>query len=544
MLKAIAGAHPKYILGCRAGKASKFAVLDIDAGSKYHNLKSLGKIRQSLADAGLKSTVLYRSSLSDGWHLYIFFDEPISSRDLRKQLVLLLKLNDFQIEKGQLEVFPAPGDGPGSLGHGLRLPLQPGFAWLDPYDLEVVRDRSQLSPVKALEYFLQDLHDAPNTWHDFNQLKTYVDHVAAGKQDLLRQISRPETNVIPIRPELMQQDAQIIAQVATVFGVLPPGMDAETWLKGRHFHLQGLTGPSQRADAIFCLNHYLFYGDPQREMPALGYGYTKERRWAIERILTSRHNGQSKDINKGRPDAIAQIERAAEWLPPERRDTEPLKFTPAVVPLVWVRANKKREQDARKRIALALEQLKTAGRQFTIRELLQKANCGGQTLYKHEDLWRRDYEDCQDLAAGFFAGVTGEYNVVVGAAAPNCLPPDPPAQILTPPGLLACRQISSELSMRSEREKREQEKAEKEKKLVEESAWRIRVAEALTRGNPSGSQLVTLRSVLSLLIYYLAIAPTEDDAVCLQQEIVVLKKRIDRGYGVQLRLVGKPPPGD
>ena len=192
MLKAIAGVHPKYILGCRAGKASRFAVLDIDAGSKYHNLKSLGKIRQCLADAGLKSTVLYRSSLSDGWHLYIFFDEPINSHDLRKQLVLLLRLNDFQIEKGQLEVFPSPGDGPGSLGHGLRLPLQPGFAWLDPYDLEVIRDRSQLSPVKALEFFLQDLHDAPNTWRDFNQLKDYVENLPPAKKNFCTKSADPK----------------------------------------------------------------------------------------------------------------------------------------------------------------------------------------------------------------------------------------------------------------------------------------------------------------------------------------------------------------
>jgi len=475
-----------------------------------------------------------------------FFDEPINSCDLRKQLVLLFKLNDFQIEKGQLEVFPAPGDGPGSLGHGLRLPLQPGFAWLDPYDLEVIRDRSQLTPAKALEYFLQDLHDVPNTWHDFNQLKSYVQNAAAGKEDLLRQISRPETNVIPIRPELMQQDAHIVAQVATVFGVLPPGMDAETWLKGRHYHLQGLTGPSQRADAIFCLNHYLFYGDPQRELPALGYGYTKERRWAVERILTSRHNGHSKDINRGRLDALGQIERAAEWLPPERREMEPSKYTPAVVPLVWVRANEKREQGARDRIQSALERLTKFRRAFTTVELHEATGCSRRTLYAHQDIWRDVYEDWKeyrDLSCGFFANCTGEYNVVVGAAAPNCPPPDPSAEILTPPGLLACRQISSELSMRSEREKRDEEKREKEKRLSEDAGWHTRVAEALIRVNPSIAELVTLRSVLSLLIYYLAIAPSEEDAVSLQGEIAVLKNRIDRGYGVPLRLVGKPPPG-
>jgi hypothetical protein len=97
--------------------------------------------------------------------------------------------------------------------------------------------------------------------------------------------------------------------------------------------------------------------------------------------------------------------------------------------------------------------------------------------------------------------------------------------------------------MRSEREKRDEEKREKEKRLSEDAGWHTRVAEALIRVNPSIAELVTLRSVLSLLIYYLAIAPSEEDAVSLQGEIAVLKNRIDRGYGVPLRLVGKPPPG-
>ncbi|MDQ5967650.1 MAG: hypothetical protein QG625_3807, partial [Cyanobacteriota bacterium erpe_2018_sw_39hr_WHONDRS-SW48-000098_B_bin.30] len=40
ILKAIACVHPKYLLGTRAAKASYYAVIDIDAGSKYHNLDS------------------------------------------------------------------------------------------------------------------------------------------------------------------------------------------------------------------------------------------------------------------------------------------------------------------------------------------------------------------------------------------------------------------------------------------------------------------------------------------------------------------------
>ena len=81
ILKAIALAHPKYLIGTRAGRASRFAVLDIDAGSRYHNRESIDQIRRTLSDAGLSHTVIYQSSNSGGWHLYIFFNEPISSKD-------------------------------------------------------------------------------------------------------------------------------------------------------------------------------------------------------------------------------------------------------------------------------------------------------------------------------------------------------------------------------------------------------------------------------------------------------------------------------
>lgn len=69
----------------------------------------------------------------------------------------LLSLNDFQVAKGTLEVFPHPGDA--SLGMGLRLPLQPGWAWLDKKTLDVEYERYELSATKALEFFL-DVLDA------------------------------------------------------------------------------------------------------------------------------------------------------------------------------------------------------------------------------------------------------------------------------------------------------------------------------------------------------------------------------------------------
>lgn len=53
ILKAIAGVHPKYYLGTRAGKASKYAVLDIDAGSRYHSKDGISKITALLDKAGI-----------------------------------------------------------------------------------------------------------------------------------------------------------------------------------------------------------------------------------------------------------------------------------------------------------------------------------------------------------------------------------------------------------------------------------------------------------------------------------------------------------
>ena len=97
--------HPKYLVGCRSGRASKFAVIDIDAGSKYHNASSLKKICSLLEKAGILETNLYRSSESGGWHLYIFFDAPISSKDLRNQLFQLFRLHEFEIAKGRSRYF-------------------------------------------------------------------------------------------------------------------------------------------------------------------------------------------------------------------------------------------------------------------------------------------------------------------------------------------------------------------------------------------------------------------------------------------------------
>lgn len=521
IIKAIALAHDKFLLGTRAGKTSRFAVLDIDAGSKYHNKKQLDRLLKVLARSGLTKSSLFRSSHSEGWHLYLFFDEPISSAELHHQLVALLKLNDFVVSKGTLEVFPNPGKN--SQGMGLRLPLQHGFAWLDKRTLDVDYYREEMSPTKALTYFLDLLDSDANPYKAFRQLKAHVLDLESKREKakLPSGQSSKDSNVVPLRSPDSLPDNADGHLVTTVFGHLPSGMNAENWCRGRQFSIEGLTGPSQRAEAIFCLNHYLFYGDLSRKLHAMGYGFAEERDWAVKEFLEARHNGQSEDISCGRADALEQSARAAHWRPPSKRDAEPRTYT-AVRPISWIKANDNKKRDARKRIQAALDSMKKLGRSFTTVELRDAAECSRETLYKHKDIWRQDYED---LAAGFFANCTDEYNAVVEAASSESLPPSTVSQKITPLGLLAARRIVAEISMRAQRDIR---KAVRQKVSVpddSDKAWRAKVA-VLTFASPPSLSIGEIKALLFVLPGYLSVAPYEEDAIALLPYIQHLRREL------------------
>jgi hypothetical protein len=530
ILKAIACAHHKFYIGTRAGAKTRYAVLDIDAKSKYHTKVQFDRLMKVLAQAGLRRSSLYRSSFSGGWHLYIFFEEEINSADLRRQLVRLLNLSDFEVAKGTLEVFPHPGDA--SLGMGLRLPLQHGWAWLDKKTLEVEHERYEISPTKALELFIDVLESDANSFQGFRQLKRRVQELETRKAAAASHgVTDKPSNVIPMHraPDPVPA-SEFSVYVSAIFNGQPPGINPESWYKGRQFHLEGLTGPSQRADAVFCLGHYFFYGDPSRALPALGYGCEEERKWAIREFLDARHNGQSEDINRGRADAIAQVDRATNWLPAHRKGVEPKKYTPTR-PISWVRENANRKSDARKRIKEAVDDLKKLNRSFTTVELQRAAGCARDTLYKHADLWRSDYED---LAEGFFAICPDEYNAVVEAASCESKPPSTVSQKITPPGLLAARRIIYELSMRTKRDIQVKQKAVLRSSEAAEREWRDKVA-SLTTETPAELPVPKLKSLLFVLANYLSRAPYEEDASALHPYVIQLRREL------QLRLHGPAP---
>jgi hypothetical protein len=120
------------LLGVSFGTTTKYFILDIDFGSKYHPANdptALPKLRQILEKIGIVRTDLIRSSHSQGIHLYGWLPKSVST--IRLAILLHITLIDagIKIAKGQLECFPNPKPY-GDKGHFTyynphRVPLQP-----------------------------------------------------------------------------------------------------------------------------------------------------------------------------------------------------------------------------------------------------------------------------------------------------------------------------------------------------------------------------------------------------------------------------------
>ena len=126
----------------------------------------------------------------------------------------------------------------------------------------------------------------------------------------------------------------------------------------------------------------------------------------IEQLLKAKHNQQSKDINGARADALAQIERASNWVPTHKRDNNTVAYEP-VIPDSWVRHNQNLREKSRAKIERAVVDIVQQRRSFSVRDLANSAGVCEKTLYKHKDLWAAQYETLR-----FMATVGHEYNAV------------------------------------------------------------------------------------------------------------------------------------
>lgn len=151
---------PNTIIGCRFGKQTRHAVIDIDKGSIYHpnqDREAISRILDCLKSIGIEGSIIIRSSHSGGVHLIFPFPLLIESFELATLLRDTVEKNGYEVKSGQLEIFPNVKKSAKSLYNGIRLPLQDGsFILNDKFEIVTNNHEVFISEFYAKSY-LQDL---------------------------------------------------------------------------------------------------------------------------------------------------------------------------------------------------------------------------------------------------------------------------------------------------------------------------------------------------------------------------------------------------
>ncbi len=396
------GLQDQSLWGCRWGEYTRFAVLDIDAESKYHSAQELQKLFAALAGSGLKGTV-YHSSSSTGWHIYLFFEHWQNCTEVQETLKSWLTATGYEIRNGTLEVFPS--------GNGLRFPLQAGFAWLAA-DTTVLLRREDLTTEQAMARFLNDLHETANDW---TAAKELIDSQLEARQGFVR---NPATSLFESRQESdLEHDAHEERVSTDDFaGLFGYRLIEEKYQAGQAYWQTGLTANGQRHDAILAVEHYLWHGDESIGLPAMpGQPNDRLRFELIRAWLEQKHNGHCNHIRRGNWRKVeAQIRRAVVW----RRPTGSVVRQPYLIGdramarlialykstgRVWSpddfrKGNEGRRENARQKISHAFELLTAQGRRVTLRQLMRLTGCHKDTINKHADIWRISIESITRVA--------------------------------------------------------------------------------------------------------------------------------------------------
>lgn len=379
---AVEGRLPHFA-GARFGRQTRFAVIDIDTISPYYNMLSLVRLRRALELVGLGETHHYQSSDSGGWHLWIFFDTLVDADEVNKLLSAWLKKQGFSLGSGVLEIFPS--------ANGLRIPLQPGFAWMSDK-----MTRAELTLEQALRRFISDSTNT-NEWH--TAADSIKANLAAG---IAQQRSKQRRS-----------------------GLIP-----DKWKLGQQLWTSGLQHWGQRHEAILAVEHYLWFGDEEAGIEALpGFQHDVARERVIVEWLKSKHNGMCRHINRGNWKLVlGDIGRACRWRTSvnthtpyahTERKIERMMENPSLTPRRFITGNIARYNYALKRITDAFKELSSGGRTPSVNEVAEKAGAHWNTVRKHWDLLTASSGDQspgngRDLVPGVF-GASALLPVAPGA---------------------------------------------------------------------------------------------------------------------------------
>ncbi len=349
IIAAIEGRLPLFA-GARFARQTRFAVIDIDTVSPYYNALSLVRLRRALELAGLGTSHHYQSSDSGGWHVWLFFNALVDADEVNKLLSAWLKKQGFALGSGVLEIFPS--------ANGLRIPLQPGFAWVSDK-----KARAELTLEQALRRFISDT-TSTNEWQAAADFITA--DLAAG---IAQQRSKKRRS-----------------------GLIP-----DKWKLGQQLWRSGLQQWGQRHEAILAVEHYLWFGDDEAGIEALpGFQHDDARERLIVEWLEAKHNGMCRHINHGNWKlVVGDIHRACRWRTSANTHTpyahterkiERMMEDPSLTPKRFITGNIARYNYALKRITDAFTELSSGGRKPSVNEVAEKAGAHWNTVRKHWDL--------------------------------------------------------------------------------------------------------------------------------------------------------------
>lgn len=154
--------NPKELVGLSFKEQTNYFVLDIDWYSQYHPRTDKYMFKELLGrleDIGLCRPIIIQSSSSGGLHVYFFLPYPIHSYTLAAAIAEHLYWGGFNLDGGQLELYPHPkrwSKEPSSF-RPIRLPLQAG-SWVLDGDFQAIHNDVQLFLEEAeLTSTLQDM---------------------------------------------------------------------------------------------------------------------------------------------------------------------------------------------------------------------------------------------------------------------------------------------------------------------------------------------------------------------------------------------------
>jgi hypothetical protein len=147
-------------IGRRPSSKNNYAAFDVDSpiegkrdGSVFHPENSLAewsRLIMLIKDRIGVDIVVVRSSSSNGYHIYVFFDQWMSSDRLAHRIKEILAEESIEIAQGQLEIFPNIRESDDAKFNGLRLPCLTEESYVvDPFTLERVGGREAFVELAA-----------------------------------------------------------------------------------------------------------------------------------------------------------------------------------------------------------------------------------------------------------------------------------------------------------------------------------------------------------------------------------------------------------